>query len=53
MQKSYGFLQVCASEFRVCKKEQTYVTLSLTLVPNHAPKKQAIYNYKKTYKPTT
>ena len=45
------FLQICGDGFRVCKVKQTYVTLSHTLVPNHVPKKQEIYNNnKKTYK---
>jgi hypothetical protein len=51
MQKSCGSLQVYVGGFRVCKTKQTYVTLSHTLVSNHAPKKQAIYGGKrKNYK---
>ena len=38
MQKSCGFLQVCACGFRVCKTKHTYVTLSHTLVPNTCTK---------------
>ena len=46
--KSCASLQVCAGGFKVCKTKQIYVTLSHTLVFNHAPKKHTIYDKKKT-----
>ena len=46
MQKFSGSLQVCACGFSVCKTKQTYWTMSHTLMFNHAPMEQMIYDKK-------
>ena len=49
LQMSCGSLQVCAGGFRVCKTQQTYVTMSHTWVSNHAPKNSR-FTSNETYK---